>query len=470
MDCLLRLSITIRNPVPHDHFRSRTGTNISSLYEEWDIKHTREKFPNSAAEIIERLGRATAHRRQYFKYREDHTNRLAEGLVVETTPSEFGGSLPEKATTVASSIPNYLKERGAETPSTSSKYAQFSDSESIASMTSYAPSAVHHGQLRVPPLPKESSVGPFKCPFCCLIISVNSRQEWKRHVFRDLRPYVCTEKFCTRPDQQYQRRADWLVHMKQEHWKIWNCPFGCPDIFHSSERFTSHVMDGHPAEIAERRLDILLDLSSHFDASRIEGQCPLCGDFQITAEKQFGTHVGNHLEQLALFALPNYGGEDESEGESGDSNQKLHRERDGESSDISLGHEEDTGVEDNDTDAGRPKETLDRLKKDKLRDGKLADAVDAPELGEPFPLGERDNSGSQVYDSDGNSVEKSAVFTAGSSIDPGTRGVETVNREPELPDALFEEEGDTDAREHSRIPKEGGGGDNYKQEDDVILI
>ncbi|EPE02348.1 hypothetical protein F503_03933 [Ophiostoma piceae UAMH 11346] len=43
--CLLRLSVTIRNPAPHDWFRGIYETDTIS-YEPFDISHVQNKFPN----------------------------------------------------------------------------------------------------------------------------------------------------------------------------------------------------------------------------------------------------------------------------------------------------------------------------------------------------------------------------------------------------------------------------------------
>jgi hypothetical protein len=298
VDCLLRLSITIRNPAPHDHFKSRAGTDVINPYEQWDIKHVCEKFPNADPGIAERLGKATARRRQYFKYREEHAMKLSEGLDAgDDGEREEKG---ERATTIASSIPDRLKESQA-----TADFADLNDIESTVSKTSYALSTADETQLRVPPLPKEHADGPFGCPYCCMIVSVNTRHEWKKHVFRDLRPYVCLSPSCTTPEQQYLRRSDWMEHMKRDHWRIWQCPFGCPDTFHSAREFEQHVSGAHPSREPSRNLDTLQRLSSQPDyLARAKGQCPLCLDFQIMSDKQYGSHVGAHLEQLALFALP----------------------------------------------------------------------------------------------------------------------------------------------------------------------
>lgn len=44
VDCLYKLSITIRNPSPHDRLVKAASVN-TSFYEQWDINHVKNKFP-----------------------------------------------------------------------------------------------------------------------------------------------------------------------------------------------------------------------------------------------------------------------------------------------------------------------------------------------------------------------------------------------------------------------------------------
>lgn len=173
VDCLLRLSVTIRNPAPHDQFLSRAGQGLVKEFVYWDTKHVRDKFPSGDKDLADRLGRAMARRRQYFKYREEHKSRLAEGLAEDEV--EFG----ERATTIASSLPEHLKEAGKSTEAGASQFAILDDARSDASATSYATSSPDSTQMRVPPLPKEHIDGSFKCPFCHMIVSIDTRHAWK---------------------------------------------------------------------------------------------------------------------------------------------------------------------------------------------------------------------------------------------------------------------------------------------------
>ncbi|KAF3017131.1 hypothetical protein E8E14_010089 [Neopestalotiopsis sp. 37M] len=136
LDCLLRLCITISNPAPHDQFQSRAGAIVSAYYEPWDVRHVQEKFRDVDPIIAERLGRAITIRRQYFRYRKEHHDKLAEGLGNE---DDIGGD----RTTIASSIPEHLKD----TPGITALLEDL-DTKSEFSATSYAPSNAEPDQLR----------------------------------------------------------------------------------------------------------------------------------------------------------------------------------------------------------------------------------------------------------------------------------------------------------------------------------
>jgi hypothetical protein len=174
VDCLLRLSTAIRTPAPHDRFKSRAGADIVERFEPWDTRHVEDKFPDIDFRIAERLGRAAARRRQYFKYREEHAEKLAEGLESwDTDDQDNEDKRRDEATTVASSIPNHLKD------SFGGLAGFIDDTKSEVSGTSYALSTADTTKLRVPPMPKEHVDGPFQCPFCRMVVSIDTRREWK---------------------------------------------------------------------------------------------------------------------------------------------------------------------------------------------------------------------------------------------------------------------------------------------------
>ncbi|PTB56173.1 hypothetical protein M431DRAFT_481612 [Trichoderma harzianum CBS 226.95] len=305
IDCLLRLSITIRNPARHDQFNSRAGADTVSSYSEWDMKHIREKFDRLDGKLVDRLAMAMSRRRQYIKYREEHSKKLAHGLLDE--PGEG-----ENATTIASSIPKKLKDE--ENTAIFTKMDALLDNMSEVSGTSYANSIAANNELRVPSIPREYIDGPFLCPICHTLIIINDRNSWK-----DLQPYVCLFDNCSSPSQVYQRRKDWVAHMKQEHWVSWSCSFGCSKSFRSQESFEEHVTTIHGQNFESIDLQAVLNLCRFPNDTNTVGICPFCFDYEIKSDKSYQSHVGDNLERLALFVLPKTLYDDDSDGGDDDS-------------------------------------------------------------------------------------------------------------------------------------------------------
>ncbi|KAI0100520.1 hypothetical protein GGR51DRAFT_532333 [Nemania sp. FL0031] len=296
IDCLLRLSVVIRNPAPHDQFTSRAKEETPAYYgrlEEYDSKHVQEKFPHMEPELAKRLGRSITSRRHFFQYREEHYARISNGIDDASGSEEDGDQ-----TTVASSVPEQYQ--GA----TSEGVLIDSDVRSVTSETSYAPSSRSGNGLRAPPMPKGYLDGPVLCPFCYLMIEVHTRSDWKKHIFRDLQPYICLAPSCLTQDYKFSRRSDWAYHMKQVHWRVWRCTCEYERAFDSADEFRCHLRKVHD-DLNLQQQDTLETIYSQNAFDKALGPCPLCIDeVNISSVTHYSTHVGEHLEQLALFALP----------------------------------------------------------------------------------------------------------------------------------------------------------------------
>lgn len=170
--CLLRLSISIRNPAPHDHFMSSKFIDTSH-FEEYDVEHVKAKLSHVTPTLANRLGKAISQRRQYFKYRETHHQKLAARQDLDSKKSEVGVQ-----STVASSIPIALKDGEGGYPAFG-RLDEEEISNSGASQTSYATSGPQSGRLKMPSLPNQAYDGPFECPFCYMMISVSTTIQWK---------------------------------------------------------------------------------------------------------------------------------------------------------------------------------------------------------------------------------------------------------------------------------------------------
>ncbi|KAI3316708.1 hypothetical protein HD806DRAFT_517004 [Xylariaceae sp. AK1471] len=302
--CLLRLSMSIRNPAPHDHFMSSNFTDTSH-FEEFDISHVKSKFPGLDISLADRIGKAISHRRQYFKYREHHHQKLSWALDVDTDMCDH-----DHQSTVASSIPKGMKTETAGQPA----FARLNEderSDTGVTATSFATSMTNSGRLKVPPLPKQADDGPFECPYCFMIISVSTRIGWKKHVCADLRPYICLALNCLTPEKQYAHRHEWIDHMNQKHWSIFICPYSCQEQeFSTPSHLRRHLQESHSALSLESNLGTMVQLCERPKSWTQDTQCPFCSQ-NIYSMKVYARHVGQHQTELALFALPNIGDDEE---------------------------------------------------------------------------------------------------------------------------------------------------------------
>lgn len=263
INCLFQMSILVRKPAQHDLLTGSRKVDVAA-FEPFDYSHVLDKFPTADKRLVSRLGHAITRRRQYLKYRERHAMKLKQGIddVINVSQGDEGTALSE---TVATDLQN--------------EHIDFDDkvSESGFSQTSYAPTLTSGGDITIPAPPRASQGSePFECPYCYYPIIAQSTRSWNRHVFNDLRPYVCTEITCTTPDRLYATKHEWLHHLKTAHRPGESSPTVAGD-----------------------------EQESH--------TCALCGDFQDT-EKGWDRHVARHLQELALFALPQaYDESDEGE-------------------------------------------------------------------------------------------------------------------------------------------------------------
>lgn len=128
--------------------------------------------------------------------------------------------------------------------------------------------------------------------------------------------------------------------MFDEHWRKWACPFGCAGSLTSSSDFRQHLTKIHGTDISEEKLRSFVPLASQANLTQSEGMCPLCHKFEIKANRRahsYESHVGHHLEQLALFVLPFQDDDDDDddneESEDDDNNDSDGRETEGEEGD-----------------------------------------------------------------------------------------------------------------------------------------
>lgn len=171
VDCLMRLAITIRNPAPHEQFRSRRPELVSS-FDTVYLEHVQQKFPQLQSDAAKKLSKALTYRNLFFRYREDHHERLNEGL--EDEKQDTKSQSRAGATTEATWLPEDERQGGETGPR-----AAWRDDVSETTATSYAPTCADGSELRVPRIPPGYVDGPFLCPYCYIPITIENRYQWK---------------------------------------------------------------------------------------------------------------------------------------------------------------------------------------------------------------------------------------------------------------------------------------------------
>ena len=164
--------------------------------------------------------------------------------------------------------------------------------------------------------------------------------EGRRHVKRDIEPYICIADSCQANNGHFDNFKQWVMHMQQEHRIQWHCslPVHPPISFNEKGQFEEHMLRDHKGRYHPSRLSTLAKVASR-PALRPFDECPLCkivpddiGTFEEHHQGPGGPdrlarHVAGHLKSLALMFLPQGADDtgDETDGDDSSSNEPSLR-------------------------------------------------------------------------------------------------------------------------------------------------
>ncbi|KAK3989643.1 hypothetical protein QBC44DRAFT_369941 [Cladorrhinum sp. PSN332] len=162
------------------------------------------------------------------------------------------------------------------------------DSNSISTYGT-TQSTINNGKARIPLTPNEAHGGqPFTCTVCYASVSgITTRSQWKKHVFSDLQPYCCILEDC-----------DCIIK-------------GAVKIHGSTKDWTQQHEQDHSEKLSDQH-------------------CPFCSFSPCWDDrKSYYKHIGQHLQGIALAALPSksFGNGDENRGSSDESEDDLEQEQ-----------------------------------------------------------------------------------------------------------------------------------------------
>jgi tetratricopeptide (TPR) repeat protein len=338
---LFRISIIIRKASPRDRFAKALAARQEPFDERFDIDYVSHKFPMLNIEkkewFKERVGKAITQRRQYLRYARDHRDKLAREPKDLWQPEDIGPRTILLPVLSQAGKTNLTKPTSTLAPTTASTLLGEKlaiDEEDLSdnqSQTSYAVSLGeddHESHLRLPSLVEVSrDATTFECPFCWTVQDIQRDGIWRKHVFRDLKPYICTFEDCD--IKLFSDRREWFEHELSYHRAQWCCDFCGKDDIRSLKVFKDHVRSRHMEGLKNDQLDALSEASRRPIDRIPASDCPFCQEWEaklrlanpnIPADEivvvtpiQFRQHVGAHMQQLALFSIPRGFLEDDAE-------------------------------------------------------------------------------------------------------------------------------------------------------------
>jgi hypothetical protein len=121
----------------------------------------------------------------------------------------------------------------------------------------------------------------------------------RKHVLGDLQPYACTYPDCDLLEHAFESRDNWYKHETQHHRVEWFCNFDGHQQYNEQSNFIAHMEKDHQTAFDKGQLSLLRSMFQR-PLRNPEGNCNLC----LRSCANLKSHVGRHLEQIALFALP----------------------------------------------------------------------------------------------------------------------------------------------------------------------
>lgn len=172
--------------------------------------------------------------------------------------------------------------------------------------------------IKVPKIPGELQRGrSCLCRFCGFVLPFASHHEeeeevrltvdeWEKHVYQDLQPYMCTFSNCQQAQQSFGLKNDWFRHETFEHRseEVWRCGgHECHLVFNSQLAFETHLRETHSDLLRLAELETLAQEFKHLEVPASQTQlCAIC-NAKLHNIQDLKTHIGEHMEHFALASM-----------------------------------------------------------------------------------------------------------------------------------------------------------------------
>lgn len=315
--------------------------------------HIKAHFPQTPKALVDRLVDSVLLRRMKIRYRQRHQRKLNQGLDLALADQTLGkdhskvtdpkaiwtsgsssrieGDLQAKDKSTA----HFVLPRVAVSATNASSIDRqrvvaggYARSTALSKITQAAMSRRQHLDVPPPPRPLNAGQKQLECPYCRRLLQLEEFEEprWTRHILKDIDPYVCLFEDCIESHTLFKTAEEWLGHMQWQH----NVVYACQAVGHENVVFAhandleSHLRKDHPGAFTESQLLSLVNQSAlpgtdtfsnlNTSYSVAESSCLLCNNFDSSngdnevantdSEQKMQNHILEHLEALALLAIP----------------------------------------------------------------------------------------------------------------------------------------------------------------------
>ena len=349
---LFRVTSLVRQAAPTDPFVKALNRNRYRFSDQYDIAHVGQRYPKLDTEdktwLRQRLGRAITDRRRYLSYMQDHRDKLEVKIDQDDNAKDATGKMHAPTTdqprdpnsrTDTMSRPSFSTQPTTIVPqqiTLGSLNAEEPDSDNDThSYTTISRSVDGNDEssttVRIPRLEnlRSGNKNEIECPFCFRIKRFKNESVWRKHVFYDIRPYVCTSPDCDAP--YFGDINKWFQHEMSYHRVAYKC-FLCPNMLFPHEKdYAAHLKRGHPSTFDRAESEQARTLAREPLTEIPAADCPCCTDWVDRLKEHaslagglrpnevltvdptaFKRHLAKHLEQLAVFAIPTSATADDS--------------------------------------------------------------------------------------------------------------------------------------------------------------
>ncbi|KXJ88488.1 hypothetical protein Micbo1qcDRAFT_197288 [Microdochium bolleyi] len=309
---LFKLLPTLQNPLGENHGFGSNQDPFTHTEEEFQ-QLAMMMFPKMHRTLARRFGHGNWCRRRYiWRLSGGNLGSMASGPLKPGNPNEWEKHLRRQSDGQTKAPPSSIaveSDAGASTvissPDTLVTVRAINEHDSATTITDSSQQSL----LQPVPVPEPPvlmpTTNPFGCPYCLseLPLTLSSTrftaEDWDMHVYRDLKPYICTFGDCFEPRRLYNTRSDWFQHELNFHRSAveWAC-CGCDVTYTSSGAFADHLKTAHPALSVQEIQALIQNCKRYKVDAEYDCRCTVCDTVCGTID-ELELHLGAHQQAYA---------------------------------------------------------------------------------------------------------------------------------------------------------------------------